>query len=395
MRIRVGSSHLRVPDDTGEFPCISSARNEAVVIALLSGFLQFLRPPQQCARLEERWRARRSDKNPTERDLRCPKTESLVADASPSKELFVDMLTRDITLSECILDLIDNSIHSLVVNEKLDVMDHLIAGSAPPTVNHKVEINFSPSKFSIKDNCGGITLNDAEHHVFLLGKPSHQRTSTGLGLYGIGMKRAFFKIGRKILVKSKTREEEFEIPIDVEAWKAKPNQWHFPIEKIKKRQASSGYFSLEIADLTEQAKTHFSANSFRKILEDKIALAYALFIQTGLRIEVNGTAAKSNMPQIGESDVLNSVRHSWKTSGVDVLIMAGINPKKFSKPGGWYIFCNGRMVLEADKTEKTGWGVGEIPGFHPKYNRCFGIVYIRSKDLFLAAVDHDEGRRSS
>ncbi len=122
-----------------------------------------------------------------------PENGKPVADASPSKELFVDMLTRDITLAECILDLIDNSIHSLVVNERLDVMDHLIAGTTPPAINHKVEINFSPSKFSIKDNCGGITLDDAEHHVFLLGKPSHEKTSTGLGVYGIGMKRAFFK----------------------------------------------------------------------------------------------------------------------------------------------------------------------------------------------------------
>lgn len=304
-----------------------------------------------------------------------------VADATPSKELFVDLLTRDITLSECILDLIDNSIHSLVANEKLDVMNHLISRAKVPAINRTVEITISPSRFYMEDDCGGITLENAEHHAFLLGKPASSKKSTGLGVYGIGMKRAFFKIGRQILVKSKTTKEEFEVPIDVAAWKAEPKRWYFPIENIKKRVATSGSFSLKIDDLTDQAKSHFTATAFRKILEDKIALAYALFIQAGLTITLNGNPIASNMPQIAESNVLNSVRHYWTTNGVDILILAGLTPKKFSKPGGWYIFCNGRMVLEADKTERTGWGTGEFPGFHPKYNRFLGIVYFRSKDL--------------
>ena len=36
----------------------------------------------------------------------------LVAKAHPSKAFFIEMLTRDITLADCILDLVDNSVHS-------------------------------------------------------------------------------------------------------------------------------------------------------------------------------------------------------------------------------------------------------------------------------------------
>lgn len=34
-----------------------------------------------------------------------------VVDISPTKNVFVDAITRDITIEKCIMDLIDNSIH--------------------------------------------------------------------------------------------------------------------------------------------------------------------------------------------------------------------------------------------------------------------------------------------
>src|SRR5215471_4128171 len=53
----------------------------------------------------------------------------LRAKASPSKAFFIEMLTRDITLSDCVLDLVDNAIHRLIVETGLDVSEHLFAGS--------------------------------------------------------------------------------------------------------------------------------------------------------------------------------------------------------------------------------------------------------------------------
>ena len=61
--------------------------------------------------------------------------------------------------------------------------------------------------------------------------------------------------------------------------------------------------------------------------------------------------------------------------------MAGLSPAGDRKPRGWYVFCNGRLVLDADKTERTGWGTDSHPAFHAKYNHFLGYVYFRSKDL--------------
>jgi len=43
-----------------------------------------------------------------------------MANAFPRKRFFLEMFTRDISLEDCILDLIDNSIDSLVRTKDLD-----------------------------------------------------------------------------------------------------------------------------------------------------------------------------------------------------------------------------------------------------------------------------------
>src|SRR5437016_5230618 len=123
--------------------------------------------------------------------------------AYPSKDFFIDMLTRDLSLRDCILDLVDNSVHSLVRHNNLDVVSDLFSGRMPrKSVDATVELELSPTRFSISDTCGGITVDEAKNFVFLFGKPQPDPKHTGLGVYGIGMKRALFKIGRMITVKS-------------------------------------------------------------------------------------------------------------------------------------------------------------------------------------------------
>src|ERR1700674_1355739 len=92
--------------------------------------------------------------------------------ADPSKAFFIEMLTRDISLEECILDLADNSIHNLIREKDLDVMQILL-GKSPSTedVTSSVTINISPKEFCIEDTCGGSTIEDAREEVFLFGSP--------------------------------------------------------------------------------------------------------------------------------------------------------------------------------------------------------------------------------
>ena len=179
--------------------------------------------------------------------------------ADPSKAFFIEMLTRDISLEECILDLADNSIHNLIREKDLDVMQILL-GKSPSTedVTSSVTINISPKEFCIEDTCGGITIEDAREEVFLFGSPRKERKHTGLGVYGIGMKRAFFKLGRNIIVESRTNNEEFRVDINVDEWEEK-GEWEFEFtyaRKISKNGRKPGT-TITVTGLNPSVRSHF------------------------------------------------------------------------------------------------------------------------------------------
>src|SRR4030042_6423248 len=139
--------------------------------------------------------------------------------AEPTKEFFIDFLTRDISLSSCILDLVDNSIQNLVQLLKVDVMQTLLTSKSPRfRGSPSISISFSGNQFRISDTCGGIPVQMARDEMFRMGYARSGKRYAGLGLYGLGMKRAFFKIGRDIDIVSRTRTESFRIRIDGDDW---------------------------------------------------------------------------------------------------------------------------------------------------------------------------------
>src|SRR5205085_2574984 len=130
------------------------------------------------------------------------------AQASPTKQFFVSMLTRDISLDDAILDLIDNC---------LDGALRLAEGGEVQYRKHFVRIEFSKDKFSIEDNCGGIPREVAIKYAFKLGRDTddtRDADSETIGMYGIGMKRALFKMGKDALVRTRHGNDTFEVHID-------------------------------------------------------------------------------------------------------------------------------------------------------------------------------------
>jgi len=70
---------------------------------------------------------------------------------------------------------------------------------------------------------------------------------------------------------------------------------------------------------------------------------------------------------------------------VRVRIYAGVGSSD-PQEAGWYIFCNGRMVIGADQTEITGWGAeGEtlVPKYHNRSARFRGYVFFDSDNAGL------------
>jgi hypothetical protein len=316
-----------------------------------------------------------------------PESDKTV-DAQPSKAFFIDMITRDLGLTDCILDLIDNAVDHAVARTGADVMKLLTNGGAQRTLEGcSVDVTMSEGQFVIRDTCGGISIHAAKTSVFLFGNPVDRGSPGGLSVFGIGMKRAFFKMGRQILVDSHTETEWFTIDINVDEWQKKGDRnWDFEFKETGARFPNDGKgpagTTIRVTRLHDDVRERFTHASFHNELMNRIAATYALFISAGLTIQLQGESIPSNLPTLGTSDDrLTPGRKVLQHDGVDVLIVAGVTPAEDKvPPHGWYVFCNGRMVLEADRTRVTGWGDG-LPQWQPKYRRFVGYAYFRSDDV--------------
>ena len=133
-------------------------------------------------------------------------------DASPTKEFFIEILTRDVQLSDAISELVDNSV---------DGAKRLRPEGDFTGLN--IEVTFDENSFKIQDNCGGISVDIAEKYAFRFGRtskiPDELKTKRPIGQFGVGMKRAIFKLGNLFTIQSVAPNSSFIVEINVEDWK--------------------------------------------------------------------------------------------------------------------------------------------------------------------------------
>lgn len=302
--------------------------------------------------------------------------------ADPTKDFFVNMITRDIALADCIFDLLDNSIDG--ARRRID------ARKPKPFEGFEINLNFNKGEFSIYDNCGGIPLAEAENHAFHFGRKSKDDVDVkgGIGLYGIGMKRALFKIGKWAEVISHTADNSFRVELDVNAW-MKENEWDFSWEPID-AEAVHGT-KINVKNLNPGIAEIFSDSDFIGTLIQAIARDYTFFIDKGLLIKVGETSAPSLEYGLKQNDNISPGVLTYEDNGISVRIIAGLIedlpddiPDEI-RPGlterfGWYVICNDRVVLAADKSNKTVWGNDGFPVWHPQYTGFGGFVFFQSDD---------------
>lgn len=320
--------------------------------------------------------------------------------ANPTKAFFVRMITRDITLEDCIFDLIDNSIDGAWE----------LAGGRPMSLDdntdlsqYRISIEVTRDRFSIHDNCGGISLDEAVNYAFTFGRRENAQTENfSIGVYGIGMKRAVFKLGSIIDIRSTYSENDaltsFNVPVDVEAWLAAGDKnWDFDIDEAE-NSAEAGV-NIDITDLNEAAAQSFDSPRFIQDLRRVIARDYALHLHRGLTIEVGGKPVIGWSIELRQGGDFLPMRSSFEEQvgeeTVYIEILAGMeaSPPDDSEPdgdwdenqnrSGWYVICNGRIVLAADKSSLTGWGTDGWPQWHPQYSGFMGLIIFSSRKADL------------
>ena len=315
---------------------------------------------------------------------------NLLVNSSPSKEFFLNMITKDVTVESSILDLIDNSIDAYK-REKDKIKQGII----------EISYSIADDYFSINDNCGGMSKEIAINKAFRFGNERSRDAGT-LGMYGIGMKRSIFKIGSDFVVESKTDTDSYKVYMNRDEWmnlkdeKSNDDIWKFHLDDVD--LSFDNGVHIKIRKLSDSLKTYLKMRNNVETLRETISSASGEMLENGVTISINREKIHYSSEVLCKASFLQPYVNSYyigKNKEITIRIIAGVGDPS-PKDAGWDIICNGRAVIQKDRTELTGWestydaeeetGVDEalqgknIPAFHNDFARFRGYVYIDCDD---------------
>lgn len=319
------------------------------------------------------------------------------AKAYPAKRFFVEMLTRDIDLEAAILDLLDNCVDGC-----------LRAGPMAPTVEGKpyagyfANITINQDGFKIEDNCGGIEPTLAEEYAFRFGRKDAERDKNiaTVGVYGIGMKRAIFKLGTHCLIKSSHPSGGFSVEINKE-WMDSDDEWSLPMVETKPDKPYGT--SIHVTALHPGIANifNFTNGSYIDNFAKKLQKSYTYIIEKGFKVIVNGLEIVSKPINIlvdpnafNDEQGITPYIYIADYEGVKINLVFGLYEKlptfedeeasisgaRSKEDAGWTIICNDRVILENDKSHLTGWGEAGVPQYHSQFIALAGYVSFTSSD---------------
>lgn len=332
------------------------------------------------------------------------KLNKLTVSAAPAKKFFVEMLTRDIELTDAILDLLDNCLDGAtrtIDGEKINDEKNKYSG-------YYANVNMNENEFTIEDNCGGISEDIAFDQAFRLGNANFgdDRNIPTIGVYGIGMKRAIFKMGRSSKVLTKTSKSQYIVSITPE-WLNDDEDWLLPINNEETNLKNNGT-KIIINDLREGISRLLNdEKTFQSNLMNVISHHFAIIINKGFSIRLNGKDIKPSLTSLMfDEDSFKSNKgitpylYQNEKNGVKIELAVGfyreltseeednsyLESKNSSEKAGWTIICNDRVVVYADKTRLTGWGESSVPSYHSQFIGIAGVVKFTSNDASLLPV---------
>jgi len=316
--------------------------------------------------------------------------------AGPTKRFFISMFTRDIELKDAILDMLDNCVDGAMRHSGRDLK------TENPYEGYWAKIEANPDRFEMVDNCGGIPRDIARGSAFRLGRPDMERDKAlpTIGMYGIGMKRAIFKLGRDAKVHSQSAEGAFLVHYD-NAWMDETNEiWELPIDWNPGARADGVGTTITVADLLPSVKEDFSKDSsFLDELRDAISTYYGYIISKGFSVELNGSPVEPKILSLFAMDQPDEEGMApyflqGELDEVGYLVAIGFRrplateteiddeqeASRTSDDAGITIICNDRVVTLNDKSRLTGWGDNNVPKYHNQFISISGVISFTSNN---------------
>jgi hypothetical protein len=202
------------------------------------------------------------------------------------------------------------------------------------------------------------------------------------------MKRAIFKLGDIITITSSTRTEAFRLHINVKEWE-KTEDWNFPFERITK--AAEPGTSISVDKLLPEASDELARPNFAKDLAKALERDYSFIIEKGFNVSLSGRIIKALGFSFKSDQLFKPYRTHFSRDKIHVDVIGGMiaapptdteagallkNPER----SGWFVVCNDRVVLDGDKSARTGWGTDGVPFWHPQYNGFCGLALLEAED---------------
>lgn len=294
-------------------------------------------------------------------------------------------LIKDITPLEAIYDLLDNSVDAArekVVESNLVGLDEY--GLPEDYSGYRIRLRVGRNSIILSDNCTGIDEKTLTKQAFVTGFVSSHKY--GIGGFGIGLKRALFRLGAKYTLLTDTGHFSASMRFD----KSQLSQSESRMSA--RRRASSGRVRilLHIAELERGVSHEFGARDKVDFVVKSLSRRYGLFLRKGLRISVNGRHVPPFGPKIRKSGpVAAQTSNTTAENGVKIYVDSGMHEayrlKKESGSArnasltdqyGWYFVCNDRIVKIASREKELGWKTN----WHQEYYGFVGWVRFVAED---------------
>lgn len=315
-------------------------------------------------------------------------------EGGPTKRFFVSMLTKDIDLDDAILDLLDNCVDGAMRSRsETDASERRYKGFF-------AHLEFDQDTFSLVDNCGGIPTEVAEQSAFRLGRPDIDRDKSipTIGMYGIGMKRAIFKMSISATIETQNKTDRLLVNYDKE-WLNETNDsdWLLNLLYLDREWESDGT-KITITELKKDASREFKTEAFEESLISKISSYYGYIIEKGFNVTVNGKSVPPATLRVYQSasktgPAIEPYEFRQEVGGVHIRVVIGfrrsllrgreleesLEAANTAEDAGVSVLCNDRIILLNDKSRITGWGEG-VAKYHNQFISIGGFIDIISND---------------
>ena len=135
-----------------------------------------------------------------------------------------------------------------------------------------------------------------------------KETPYSIGQFGVGMKRALFKIGNYFRIESMTNSSRFVVEQDVSLWANDTEKWDFHFTELDENyklpyDIESGT-SIIVTQLHEFVSEEFQVENFKTRLTTELESAHRFSLNKGIAITLNGIPLKFRPAEVLASQQL-------------------------------------------------------------------------------------------